>query len=317
MPLRRDVISIDAVSVAPAGVRRVAGTVFTGDQAPRAIVCCLPGGGMSRRYFDLQAAGFGDSYSMAAHLVTAGFAVVTLDHPGVGESDIPEDGYVLTPPVVAAVNANAFEFVLGGLRAGTLTNDLPPLGSVPSIGCGHSMGAMLTVQQQGRHGTYDAVALLGHAGHGLRSHLTDAELRYADDPEGLLLNIARLTEARFGRPLSRGTTGPSAFLLGGQPVPGEALAAIVDAGANLLNCCGLTSMIPGASRPQFEAITVLMFVGVGDHDICGSPQQVAALAVNCPDLTLYVCPDSGHNHNVMPSRTLLWNRLARWIANLW
>ncbi len=76
-------------------------------------------------------------------------------------------------------------------------------------------------------------------------------------------------------------------------------------------------MIPGASKPQLEAITVPIFVGVGDNDICWSPQQVASLAVNCPDLTLYVCPDSGHNHNVMPNRSLMWDRLARWIGNLW
>ena len=53
----------------------------------------------------LQAEGAGDSYSMAAHLAGRGVVVVLLDHPGVGESDVPHDAYTLTPATVAAITS--------------------------------------------------------------------------------------------------------------------------------------------------------------------------------------------------------------------
>ncbi len=67
------------------------------------VLYCLPGGGMSRQYFDLDAPGF----SMAEHLAAQGFVVVTIDHPGVGESPPPDDPWTLTPAVVADADAAA------------------------------------------------------------------------------------------------------------------------------------------------------------------------------------------------------------------
>jgi hypothetical protein len=32
-------------------------------------------------------------------------------------------------------------------------------------------------------------------------------------------------------------------------------------------------------------------------------------------VTLYVLPESGHNHNVAPTRQLLWDRVASWIRS--
>ena len=46
---------------------------------------------MSRRYFDLEVPAELGNYSMAAHLARHGLLVVTLDPPGVGESDVPHD----------------------------------------------------------------------------------------------------------------------------------------------------------------------------------------------------------------------------------
>ena len=62
-----------------------------------AVLFCFPGGGMSRRYFDLAAPG----YSFAEYACERGFTVITVDHPGVGDSDAPDDGWTLTPEVVA------------------------------------------------------------------------------------------------------------------------------------------------------------------------------------------------------------------------
>jgi pimeloyl-ACP methyl ester carboxylesterase len=312
-------IAIDVSAVAPTGCGQVVAdlvhSVDLDPSSPAVVLTCLPGGGMSRRYFDLQAEAEGDAYSMAAHLAARGVIVVLLDHPAVGESDVPDDPYELTPAAVAAVDAHATRTVLDGLRAGTLVPSLGPVASLRSVGCGHSMGAMLTVYAQAATRLHDAVALLGFSGGGLLDRLSDDEREFVDDPAGFAGVAAALTRERFGRPLSRGSTGPSSYLLA-VDVPDHAVAAITAAGGNLLNVCGLTSMIPGASTPQLHAIDVPVFLGVGQYDITGPSHQIPAQFPHSTDLTLFVCPHMGHNHNVAPTRTLLWDRLHVWIRGL-
>ena len=148
---------------------------------------------------------------------------------------------------------------------------------------------------QAGHRTYEAVALLGFAGSGLLSHLTEAERAYVDDPEGVARDLAPLVATRFGAPRSRGGrtgTGSSPFLLA-VDVPDNAKAAIGASGSVLLTLCGLTSMIPGASRPALNAVDVPVFIGVGEHcenrandwhlPVSGKiPQRIAKLA-DTPD----------------------------------
>lgn len=90
---------VDVTSIVPPGATTLVGDVFT--PAPQQlreqplVAVCLPGGGMSRRYFDLAVAGDPGTYSMARHLTARGMVVVTLDHLGVGESRAPDDPYTL------------------------------------------------------------------------------------------------------------------------------------------------------------------------------------------------------------------------------
>jgi len=320
-------------SIAPAGVHHLVadlviaahgaahGATHGADRAtgqPTIVLVCMPGGGMSRRYFDLQAEGAGDSYSMAAHLAGRGVVVVLLDHPGVGESDVPHDAYTLTPATVAAIDAAAVATLLDRLRAGTLAEGVAAIPLFVPVGCGHSMGGLVTVWMQAGHRTYEAVALLGFAGSGLLSHLTEAERAYVDDPEGVARDLAPLVATRFGAPRSRGGrtgTGSSPFLLA-VDVPDNAKAAIGASGSVLLTLCGLTSMIPGASRPALNAVDVPVFIGVGEHDITGAAHQIPAQFPSSRDITLFVCPGSGHNHNVAPTRTELWDRLLGWLRQV-
>ena len=39
---------------------------------------------------------------------------------------------------------------------------------------------------------------------------------------------------------------------------------------------------------------------------------IAAAFRGSPDVTVFVLPGAGHNHNVAPNRTVLWNRIAWW-----
>jgi pimeloyl-ACP methyl ester carboxylesterase len=278
-------------------VRSLAADVFVpAAPGPEPVVCCcVPGGGMSRGYFDVRAPASVGNYSMARHLVAQGFVVVTLDSPGIGESDVPDDGYTLTPDVVADVNARAFDRLL---------EEWP---GARRIGVGHSAGALLTVVQQARHRTYDALGLFGFGRGGHEQFALTQEER---DQAG---GIVELTRTRFGDPLpGGGSTTTSPFLLGGMEVPPEALAALGAVKTRLLGVVGLTSMIPGSVDAEMAAVDVPVFLALGGNDIAGDPHTIPACFTACNDFTLFVLPDTGHNHNVAPRRELLWDRFAVW-----
>ena len=153
---------------------------------------------------------------------------------------------------------------------------------------------LLTVVQQARHRTYDAVGLLGF-GSGGHEHfaLTVEEREHAG-------GIVELTRRRFGTPLPRGSTSTSPFLLGGMEVPPEVLDALGSVKSSLLGVVGLTSMIPGSVAREMAAVDVPVFLGLGDHDIAGDPHGIPAHFVGSCDVTLFVLAGSGHNHNVAP-----------------
>jgi alpha-beta hydrolase superfamily lysophospholipase len=313
-------LELDVSAVAPAGCRRLVGDLFVGDTpgpaARPVLVVCLPGGGMSRRYFDLAVDGEPGGWSMARALAATGLWVLTLDHPAVGDSDGPDDPWTLDVGAVADADSAAVAAAVDGLRAGTVDEALAPAPDLVVVGCGHSMGALVVVHQQARNRTYDAVALLGFAGSGLPASLGPAEAAVAGDPAAAQAAIRDLAEARFGRPLPVGTTGASPMLLG-VPVPDAAVTAITGSGSALLVQPGLLSMIPGASAPELAAIDVPLFLGVAEYDITyGDPRAIPAEFPSVDDVTLLVLRNAGHNHNVAPTRAVLWQRLATWARDL-
>jgi len=284
-------------------VEGLAATVVEPDRPNGRVVFCFPGGGMSRRYFDLDG-----TYSMAGHLAGSGFTVVAVDHPGVGDSPPPAEPWDLTPSYVADRDAGA----VAALRT--------RIGGT-AIGLGHSMGSMLTVVAQARHRCFDALALLGWAhGEGYRDtalagHLSPEELALVGDPSVPEANIVELAKRRFGRPLPVGSTTTSEFLLGGMAVTAEGLEAIAHARSALLAVCGLASMLKLVG-PDVAALDVPVLVGVGERDITVDVRQTAPSLAACPDITLYVLPGAGHNHNIAPNRTALWERVAVWAEGI-
>jgi pimeloyl-ACP methyl ester carboxylesterase len=255
---------------------------------------------MSRRYFDIDVDG---TYSMARYLASKGATVVTVDPPAVGESGAPPDAWDLTAPVVGEVCAEAVAELATMLPGARL------------VGAGHSAGALLTVYAQAQAHCFEGLALLGFAGGGLPSVLTPEELALAHPAGRVDDEIVALAKARFGRPLPQGTTGPSEMLLG-VPVAVPAKAGIAEAGGALLAVVGLTSMIPGASASELASIDVPVFLAVGDHDITGAPHVIPGQFPGARDITLYVLADSGHNHNVAPTRRQLWDRLWSWATSI-
>jgi pimeloyl-ACP methyl ester carboxylesterase len=317
-------VEIDVASVAPAGASVLVGDLFLpfGGAAPAGaapggagttLVVCLPGGGMTRRYFDLPEHLPG-RWSLARRLrELPGTAVLTLDHLGVGESPPPDDPFTLTPRVIAAVNAHAVAVVVERLAAGTLLDGLGPLAVHRSVGVGHSMGAMLVVFQQARHRSFDAVALLGFGGAGLPEHLDDDERGYAGDYDELELALPALVAARFGRALVPSGTTASSFLNVGASTPG-ATEVLAHARGVLLALGGLTSMVPGSSDAALAAVDVPVFLGRGEHDIVLEPERMHALLSSAPSITEVVVPGAGHNHVIADEREQLFEALAAWVG---
>jgi alpha-beta hydrolase superfamily lysophospholipase len=318
---RRTDVAIDVAAAACPGVGALAATVVheggLGSQAsegPRVLTVCLPGGGMDRRYHDLDVVG-DDSWSFAGHLARAGWVVVTLDPPGVGASDVPDDAWSLTPGVVADVLAVAAADIVARAMAGTLAPGLAPVVDPFVVGLGHSAGGLLIVTQQACHRTFDALVLLGYHAGGVPVAITADEAGYAGDPVRTAQDLEALARARFGEPLPAGTTATSPFLLHGD-VPRAVLDALAVSSARLLGLVGLAAMIPGASAPELAAVEVPVFVGVGEHDITGDAHVIPAQVTASPDVALYVLAGSGHNHHAAPGRQLLWDRIVGWVGSI-
>src|SRR5438105_9690100 len=100
-------------------------------------------------------------YSFAEHMAATGFLVLAADHLGVGASSKPADGDLVNFETMSAAAASFVAQVRSMLADGAAEFGARPLGSVPIVGVGHSLGASLTVVTQAAHRCYDAVALLG------------------------------------------------------------------------------------------------------------------------------------------------------------
>jgi alpha-beta hydrolase superfamily lysophospholipase len=273
-----------------------------GGGAPLAVFFCFPGGGLHKGYFDLAAKG----RSFARAFTARGFAVVTIDSLGWGESGRPRDGFALVPEAIAAANAVAVEALAGELDA-----RWPGL---PRIGVGHSLGALLAIVQQAEHESFDALVLLGASMRGLRVVLSDEELAYADRPEAARAELVRLARKRSGGEawFELPTAARAGAIFNGN-ADRAALAAMRKVGCEVVSVPALFSMIPGCSAPWAARVRVPVFLGIGERDITGPPHELPASFPASPDVTLLVLPATGHSHFAFSTCPQLFARVAAWV----
>ena len=316
--VRRSRVSVDVTAVAPAGCKRIATDLFVPQTVrPTPLLwVCIPGGGMSRQYFDLDVASESGTFSMARYFAAGGDLVVTVDPPGVGASDTPDDGYTLTPRVVADVLAVAIDGLRadlgrGGLAAAGLSRVVPRA----IIGLGHSAGALLVAFQQAHHHSYDVVALLGFSASGLPSVLSEDELRYAGHAERFSEDVKKLTRARFGDPLPEWSSRSAAEL---EPngFATQVEGALAAASSRLLALVGMTAIVPGSVQPELDRLRIPIFAALGEHDLGGTLDVLPGQLPACGDLTLFLLEGAGHNHNVAVNRRLLWDRVVCWATSV-
>jgi alpha-beta hydrolase superfamily lysophospholipase len=308
----RTALHVDVGGVAPPGCRTVAVEVVApaDSRATAPVLFCFPGGGMTRRYFDLPAPG----YSFAEYACDRGYVTVLADHPGVGDSDTPSDGWALTPELVALVNAAAVDRMLAVLAEGGVPG-LPPLRPAVVAAVAHSAGAHVLIHQQAVHPRFDGIALLGWCARGLPQFLNEDERALSGQPGPLAPRLVAGARRRHDTPLPVLGRGSSRLLVASEMPPGVR-QALSGARAPLLAVVGYASMIPGSARDVCVRIKVPVFIGVGEHDIALDHHAIPAEFPASGDVTLFVLAGAGHNHNVEPGREQLWARILRWADGL-
>lgn len=272
-----------------------------GGGQPIGVLFCTPGGGMTRRFFDLPTPAGVPEASFARAMAARGFAVVLLDPLGVGESAVPADPFQLGPDLMARAGVVAVRRVLDDLRTGAASPDLQAWPAIRSIGVGHSYGALLSVVQQAQDPVHVALGLFGFHTAGLPHLLTPEEL--AITPRQVRAELADRTRVKHPTPYLDLQTRPSS-----QPV------SVATASVPVLSTMSLISRTPGIVAEEAAVLDVPVFLAFGDKDIHGPIEEAPKSYPNSPDVTLLMLPDTRHNHFVYPNRTLLFDRFGDWAA---
>lgn len=276
---------------------------------------CVPGGAMNRRYFDL--GGAASRFSFARQMAARGFVSVLIDSPGIGGSDRPEDGYTLTPRLIAELLGKTQARVADDLRAGRVSAALPAMPDMQSLGIGHSMGAMLTVLQQFYAPAHDALVLLGFGTRGLPQFLPAEARALLDDPAALREALPRLARKAFAQSYPvMPSNGGEAGLFGSTHAEPDAVQALKAANDVLLPVPATLSMFPGNIAPECAAIQVPVYLGIGERDMVGEPDKVPESFASSPDVRLQLLPKTGHSHFLFAARDQLFDGLAEWVNEI-
>jgi len=281
------------------------------------VLACLPGGFLSRKYYDL-GAGEDASYSFGEAMARRGFAVLAFDHVGIGASSKPspvEAGYALGVEAIARANQRALERALERLAAGDAALGIPATRCLATVGVGHSMGSVLTVEQQAQARPHRALVLFSFSTKGLPRFLNADQLAYANDPARTRRELGQLVQRSFGtpyppRPNQNESDRRAAFGVGTAPTFTEDL--LERASTDLLAAGGLLSMIPGGYAPSADRIDVPVWILVGDHDLHGVEELEDEL-VKSPARTTRLLADCWHCHFVANTRNEIWNEVPAWI----
>ena len=308
---------------APPG-RELAASVYLPDESALAgrppVLVLLPGNGYSRRYFDLDGPGF----SQARHHAASGAVVFAIDHLGTGDSSLPEPAATLAE--TAAADDAAVNVLVGRLRAGTLDADLPPVSPAAVIGAGHSLGGHILAAVQGRHRTFDGVAVIGAsmtcAPIPLRPGTPVPVIPDGTPPEQAALIALGSIDFNWlyhWEEFSAAEAGPDADELA------SLIAADIAAGLPMRTSAppwgtlavpafGYDMMQPGLMAAEASGIDVPVLIAAGERDGCHPLAGEAAAYATATDISLFTLARSAHMYNFAVTRAVLWNRLDEFVG---
>ena len=275
--------------------------------SPSSGVCffCIPGGGSSRRYFDLGRTSNAE-LSFAALMTARGHHVVAMDVPGTGDNVLAEEHPFLLPRIAGgyiAATATALRALLGD-------------GAQFLVGTGHSMGGMMTVLAQAHSSPFDAVCLMGSSANGLNWGLDEHERQFIDHPAELERALPELVQRKFGRAFPEGGPGPrtSSTVFGGEDEnANDLLRASL---GPLFGAGGIMAMVKGSFRAEAAALDCPTFFLFGENDIGEAPIEAPQRFAGLTDFQLLILPGTGHNHFGYRTIGYFANRLDHWVGAL-
>lgn len=283
----------------------VALTVPSGAALNGQVLYCLPGGGMSAKYFDLGGAEQPD-FSFARYFAARGFVVAAIDPVGVGASKGPEDSYALFPKQIVAQYISTVKDLQAGFSAGSLHSSLPAFKPAKEIGVAHSMGAALTVMAQAGSNIFDRLVLLGYGTKGLPDMMDEEEKTVIGDPEKTLERLPEFARKRF-----RGVQYPK--IPDGHHDPSPTTDILKEAAGELLPLPAVFSMIPGNISRETAQIKCPIFLAVGDRDMAGPPRELPSEYPSSSDISLYVIENCGHHGFVADARGAFFAKVDGWL----
>lgn len=302
-------------------------SVYTPGDVPAlpSVMFCAHGATYSRRYWAFDATG-DDSYNYAHFMAANGHIVVAWDALGAGESAAQDDPWRITSVEVAQAAHVMVEEITTCLRDGTLSPSLRKLSTVRRVGVGHSLGGMTVARQQGRHASYDAVAVLGWTNMErgpspyISAHETALEQalgrlvpgRSPEEAEAMLFQLAGLPTLSDFQEYRRSQRD---FFYGAD-VPEAVMAADAAQGRPRQGAMWVVSRIPGIAQEDTAKITVPVFLGYGEHDISADPSSEPSFYKASSDVMLHILSGSAHCHNFASTRVKQWRRILSWADGL-
>lgn len=315
---------IDVASCVGAGSPiEIAVTVFLPEPAsltsPPIAIFGVPGGGYSRGYFDMHFPGH-DAYGEAEYHTAHGFIFVACDPVGVGDSTLVDPTDITFEMLAATYDAAVRE--VSRRLVGGLVDGVSALPGLRKIGIGQSMGGKVTVLAQGRHETFDGVAILGASA----IHTVLPQPSKAQYEASRAAHVIARGTAVDGSSVAESSRsiGDFVYPFHWEDVPRDILDADMSGGYPLRRApapafgsltippCAVTMMSPGAIAREAGNVQVPVLVGVGERDTCPEPMAEPAAYKNSRDVAVYIVPRMAHMHNFASTRVMLWDRIEAW-----
>lgn len=242
-------------------------------------------------------------YSYANYLADAGYASLTLDRIGTGESAYPP-----AHEVTIASNASVVDQVVKKLRGGDLGIGDP---YQKVIGVGHSMGAVVAYVAAVDHGSFDGIIAQS-----FRRHQTSA---FAEFPTSFA--PAQSDPRLAGRPSGYFTTRPGTRSQFFQPEADAFVMAHEERLKDTVTSGEVATIGPSFDYSERVEGPVLSLVGSHDALFCATPacpeaETEAGFFPQAACFKSHVIQDRGHDMNLQPgNRTDVFPIMLEWVRS--